>query len=314
MHRRILFAAVTACLAGAMSLAGASTASAAPSQFPSQTGPGGAVRAPAPVSPRIVGGTPVADGQYPFQAALLAQSFGDTDFDRQYCGGSLITPTQVLTAAHCVEFIGDGPDQVPQADLRVVVGRTVLNSTQGQKRRVASIAIHPRWNTNTFSHDVAVITLVSPVTGIRPISLVTPGTDALERPGTQLTVTGWGNTIVQPAGPGGGGIHYADRMQQAKVPVVGRAECATAYGAVDAPIDATMLCAGRTGLDSCQGDSGGPLFVKAVGSPGFIQVGITSWGIGCGATGFPGVYTRLGNRSVGNFVLNQTGGVPVPAS
>jgi secreted trypsin-like serine protease len=56
-----------------------------------------------------------------------------------------------------------------------------------------------------------------------------------------------------------------------------------------------MLCAGRTKLDTCQGDSGGPLFFKAVGG-GFIQAGITSWGFGCGATGFPGVYTRLSNR------------------
>jgi secreted trypsin-like serine protease len=314
MHRRILFAAVTACLAGAMTLAAASTASAAPKKFPSQTGPGGVVRAPAAVSPKIIGGGPVSNGQFPFQAALLAQSFGNNDFQRQFCGGSLITPTQVLTAAHCVDFFGNGAGQVPRSDLRVVVGRTVLTSTQGQKRQVTAIAIHPRWNPDTFSNDVAIVTLARPITGIRPISVVTVGTDALERPGTLLTVTGWGNTIAQPAGPGGGGVHFPDRMQQAKVPVVSPAECRTAYATADVPIDATMICAGRTNLDTCQGDSGGPMFVKAVGSPGFIQVGITSFGIGCGATGFPGVYTHLSNRSVGNFVLNQTGGVPVSAA
>ena len=59
-----------------------------------------------------------------------------------------------------------------------------------------------------------------------------------------------------------------------------------------------MLCAGRTNLDTCQGDSGGPLFFKAAGA-GYIQAGITSWGIGCGATGIPGVYTRLSNRGWG---------------
>jgi secreted trypsin-like serine protease len=74
-------------------------------------------------------------------------------------------------------------------------------------------------------------------------------------------------------------------------------------------IDASMLCAGRTNLDTCQGDSGGPLFFKSAG-PGYIQAGITSWGYGCGATGFPGVYTRLSNRGVGNFILSATGGVP----
>jgi secreted trypsin-like serine protease len=100
-------------------------------------------------------------------------------------------------------------------------------------------------------------------------------------------------------------------MREAQVPIVSRPECQTVYANVDAPIDATMLCAGRTNLDTCQGDSGGPLFFKAVGG-GFIQAGITSWGFGCGATGFPGVYTRLSNpgggelRPLGN--RGRTGG------
>jgi hypothetical protein len=57
----------------------------------------------------------------------------------------------------------------------------------------------------TFNSDAAVIHLASPTNGITPIMLVTPGVDALERPATLATVTGWGNTIQQPAGPGGGG-------------------------------------------------------------------------------------------------------------
>ena len=205
------------------------------------------------------------------------------------------------------------PGGIPLSDLRVVVGRTVLTGTQGQKRRAAAIDIHPRWDPVTFSFDAAVIHLASPINGIAPVQLVTPGVDALERPGTLATVTGWGNTIQQPAGPGGGGIHYPDRMREAKVPITSRAECQTVYTGAGAPIDATMLCAGRTNLDTCQGDSGGPLFFKAAG-PGYIQAGITSWGIGCGATGFPGVYTRLSNRGVGNFILSVTGGVPVTAA
>ena len=72
-------------------------------------------RTPSVVTPKIVGGRPVPNGEYKFQAALLAQSFGNDDFQRQ----------------------------VPLSDLRVVVGPTVPTSTQGQKRRVAAIDIHP---------------------------------------------------------------------------------------------------------------------------------------------------------------------------
>ena len=309
MRRRVLLTIVVAILALMMALAGGPAALAATKRLPIKSGPNGVSRTPGAITPKIVGGTPVPNGKYPFQAALLAQSFGTNDFQRQYCGASLITPFEVLTAAHCVDFV-DVPGGIPLSDLRVVVGRTVLTSTQGQKRRAVAISIHPRWNPATFSFDAAVVHLASPINGIRPVALVSPGVDALERPGTLATVTGWGNTIQQPAGPGGGGVNYPDRMREAKVPITSRAECATAYASADLSITATMLCAGRTNLDTCQGDSGGPLFFKAVG-PGYIQAGITSWGIGCGATGFPGVYTRLSNRGVGNFILSATGGVPV---
>jgi secreted trypsin-like serine protease len=313
MGRRVSLTVIVAVLALMMALAGGPAALAATKRLPIKSGPHGVSRASGEITPKIVGGRPVPNGKYKFQAALLAQSFGSNDFERQYCGGSLITPLEVLTAAHCVDFVGSEPGQLPLSDLRVVVGRTVLTSTQGQKRRVAGISVHPQWDPVTFSFDAAVLHLASPINGIAPIMLVTPGVDALERPGTLATVTGWGNTIQQPAGPGGGGVSYPNRMQEAQVPITSRAECRTAYAAAGANIDATMLCAGRTNLDTCQGDSGGPLFFKAAG-PGYLQAGITSWGIGCGATGFPGVYTRLSNRGVGNFILSVTGGVPVNAA
>jgi secreted trypsin-like serine protease len=292
-------------------------AQAAERTLPIKTGPKGLERTPGGgPSARIIGGTDVPDGAYAFQAALLYEPGGTNDYQRQFCGGTLISPWYVLTAAHCVDFFGNEPDQVPVDDLRVVVGRTVLTSDQGERREVLGVAFHPQWNPDTFSHDVAVIALAAPVTTVRPVLLVTPGTDTLERPGTRPTITGWGNTIAQPVGPGGGGgvSNFPDRMQQAKVPIVSRPECRTAYGAVDVAINNTMLCAGLTNRDTCQGDSGGPLFFKSTGTNDYIQVGITSWGFGCGATGFPGVYTRLGNRSVGNFVLEMTGGVPVTAA
>lgn len=271
-----------------------------------------AAKAP-PIDPRIVGGTAVPDGKYPFQAALLGLPFGDDDWARQFCGGSLISVDQVLTAAHCVDFIGDGEDDaLALEDFRVVVGRTVLTSSQGQKRKVVDIAIHPRWDPETSRFDAAVITLANPIHGIDPVMLPTPGTDALERPGTVVVATGWGNTIAQPVGPGPGGVHYPYRLREVWVRLVSAQECVNSYTIEGTTyVDPkTMICAGRTGKDTCQGDSGGPLFVGAVGG-GYLQVGITSWGAGCAATGYPGVYTRLSNRSIGNFILEATGGVPV---
>ncbi|MDP9209786.1 MAG: trypsin-like serine protease, partial [Actinomycetota bacterium] len=147
-------------------MAGGPAALAATKRLPIKAGPNGLSRAPGAIGPKIVGGQPVPNGKYRFQAALLAQSFGTNDWERQYCGGSLISPFDVLTAAHCVEFVGV-PGGIPLSDLRVVVGRTVLTSTQGQKRRAAAISIHPRWDPTTFSFDVAVVHLASPINGIR---------------------------------------------------------------------------------------------------------------------------------------------------
>jgi len=283
------------------SLLGASSAAAA---IPSRPGPEGLPEVPPSPAPFIVGGTEVPDGKYPFQAALLIQSAGTNDFQHQYCGGSLISSSQVLTAAHCVDFFGSEAGQLPLSDLRVVVGRTVLTSTQGQGRTAQGIRVHPRWQRSTFRYDVAVITLSQPVLGIRPIGLVIPGFHALEQPGRSAIATGWGNMVAQPAGSGGGGTSYPDRMREVLVPIVSPEECTRAmtFDGVQFLDPSTMLCAGRTGKDTCQGDSGGPLFVNAV-TGGYIQIGITSWGVGCAAAGFPGVYTRLSNLNIGIFIL-----------
>lgn len=254
-----------------------------------------------PIRPFVVGGTDVPDGKYPFQVALM---FKGEDGELQFCGGSLIGPWQVLTAAHCADFFGEGEDQLPVEMLGVVAGRTVLSSAQGEKRDVVLVDVHPDWNPDTFVNDAAVLTLAAPIRTITPVKLVTPGTDALERPGRLATVTGWGNTILQPVGPGDGDVEFPDRMREAQVPLVSKDECETAYAEEDGttPVDSTtMICAGRTGVDTCQGDSGGPMFFKAPGGT-FLQLGITSWGYGCAATGFPGVYTRISAKEIGQFI------------
>ncbi|MBP2478800.1 secreted trypsin-like serine protease [Crossiella equi] len=259
---------------------------------------GAAAAAPPPGDPGIiVGGQPVTDGKYPFMVTLQDARFGPTAYDRHNCGGTLIGPRVVLTAAHCVEFYT--PETL--GNLSVIVGRTQLSANQGEARKVRFTSIHPKY-AEDGSYDIALLSLDAPVTTVKPVQLVTPGTDALERPGRIVTTAGWGNTEPQPGFPGGGVTNYPDRMQEVDVPILSNDECAVSYPETSD----RDLCAGRTGKDSCQGDSGGPLFVSLPARNTFIQVGVVSRGIGCAATGFPGVYAKLSHPELGGWIQNPT--------
>jgi secreted trypsin-like serine protease len=232
----------------------------------------------------IIGGDPAATGEFPFMAAILDETRGGNDFDKQFCGGSLIAADWVLTAAHCAQ--GASPK-----DLAVAVGRTVLSSNQGQRRGVSAVFVHPQYGNPTGNaHDAALLRLTSAVTGIAPIVLSGPNDEALETAGRILTVTGWGTLRA-------GKQIYPDELYKVDVPVVSDATCKNVYGSsLDA---ATEVCAGASGLDSCYGDSGGPLFAND-GSR--IQVGIVSWGNGCAKKRFPGVYAEVNNSEIRNWI------------
>jgi secreted trypsin-like serine protease len=242
---------------------------------------------------KVIGGTAVPDGKYKFVAALLNTNFGSTAFQQQFCGGTLIDEDSVLTAAHCVT----GESAAP---LRVTVGRTVLDSNQGKKRRVSKIFIHPLYNPGlNDAHDAAVLKLNRDVSGIGPIKLATSNQEFLETPGANATVAGWGTTIAQPAG-GSAGSTFPNRMREAQVPLVSDNQAASVYAS--SYVKTLMVAAGKAGKDTCQGDSGGPMFAKV--SSTYRQIGITSFGIGCGADGFPGVYTEVNASPIRSFITN----------
>ncbi|CAN5913582.1 hypothetical protein BH23ACT11_BH23ACT11_21790 [soil metagenome] len=240
------------------------------------------------VEGQVIGGSAVPNGKYPFVTAVLDRRAGGSAYQQQFCGGTLIDRNSVLTAAHCVTG-------ARATHLRVTVGRTALKSNQGVIRKVRRIFIHPKYRSHSSRYDAAVLKLRGAVRNVAPIRIPGAKQNFYEKKGSRAIVAGWGNTIAQPAS-GYNGSNYPNRMQEAKVPIRTDRYGRSVYGSSYVP--RLMIAAGRTGKDTCQGDSGGPLFKKRAGK--FYQIGITSFGAGCGAKGYPGVYTEsnaIPNRS-----------------
>ena len=147
------------------------------------------------------------------------------------------------------------------------------------------------------------IELSRPIKGINPIKLLAPGKNKLENAGNKATVTGWGNTKAQPANGGSGESNLPKRMQEGHPTVVSDHAGRRAYGGEYA--SSLMISAGKGDVDTCQGDSGGPMFDR-VGDTR-RQFGITSFGRGCAANNFPGVYTEVNNPAISRFIKRESG-------
>ncbi|MCE7989107.1 MAG: serine protease [Caldilinea sp. CFX5] len=237
-----------------------------------------------PDAPSIVGGVEAQPGAWPWAAALV--SAGDPDaFNGQFCGGALIDPVWVLSAAHCTF---DSNDSLLQpAQVNVVIGRHRLSTNTGQRIPVVKIVRHPDYQHGAnYDNDVALFQLASPAAAT-PIKFIDAQMTAFDAPNRPVTVIGWG--LIASGGAA------SDVLRQVEIPLVDLTTCRLSYGVFDGDVTDNMLCAGLKagGKDSCQGDSGGPLMTFDTGSNSWKQVGIVSWGEGCAAPNYYGVYTKI---------------------
>ncbi|QPC90835.1 serine protease [Mesorhizobium sp. INR15] len=270
---------------------------------------------------RVYGGNQAEKGAYPFQVALLTTNRLDqspaSQANAQFCGGSLIAPQWVLTAAHCLNDKGQpiSPDSVT-----VLTGATDLS--EGKRHKVLQVIVNEGYSDQTLDNDLGLLRLAEPADAptIKLAHEATPDTG-------KTTVTGWGkmqdgtfpttlmvaDLDLQPNKACNSGIKaiYAHDLKAALGDLSHRMRYSekgidAAANAIAAdmtdPLTNNMICAGTTSgvRDACNGDSGGPLFMTGAGGP--VQVGIVSWGEGpadgsaaCGHKDAYGIYTRLAN-------------------
>ncbi len=239
------------------------------------------------VDPKIIGGTPAGISSAPWMAQLW---YSDGDGSGFFCGGAVIAPTKILTAAHCVAGVTwsrnndavviTGTDQLLSADAQ---GHADLHG--GTPSGVWRQWSNPSFDPATTDNDVAVLTLANPVSA-PPLRITTAGDTASYKPGTQAQLYGWGRTSST-------NNDTSPTLQTATMPIDADSACQGYYGSDF--VAGHMLCVGTpaSGADAgtvsaCNGDSGGPLVV------GGRLVGVVSWGVqDCVAQGAYSVFSKV---------------------
>jgi secreted trypsin-like serine protease len=232
-------------------------------------------------APRIVGGGKADPVGWQFAIALEQK--------RHFiCSGSLIAPTKVLTAAHCVKT-------GKRRQLSVFTGSPWISPRRRPPRtKVAQVAVDPRYNGRKDLHDFAVLTLATP-SPVQPIELASEDESKLAtQPGQTVRSAGWGTRSPF-------GVNVAQRLKATREWVYPARKCDRVYGKTRGFDDTFQICAlgkrihgGPFHTTTCEGDSGGPIVANTIDGPRLV--GAVSGGVFPCGLGGPSVYARVASR------------------
>jgi len=225
---------------------------------------------------RIINGDDAPEYKYSF-AVSLADSIG------HFCGGSMIAPDTVLSAAHCAGGRYD-----------VIVGMHHVKDKNVDVVGVKKELKHPNYRASTTNNDYMLLFLDRAIDVDIEVTYVTLS-DRFVGKNEPATVVGWGDTHISDKVQ-----ELAKELQEVEVYTMDNDDCDDSEGEIGGfkdnyhgQITDSMLCARHPQeKDACQGDSGGPLVIVN-GDGSFEQVGVVSWGVGCAHDDFPGVYARV---------------------